>query len=232
MAIEVLLRRSIEGVGAVGEVVRVKNGYARNYLLPYQMAALVTPDALRNIEKDKAAEAVREAEEAKDRAALAEKLASIQVRIESRAGEDGHLYGSVGPRQVVDELKRHGLRFEERQVRFETVRQLGEYEVPIHLSRQHVIKLKLWVVLDPEDAKAHAENAERRAAEEAAMARYAAENPRPAAAAEGESSDAGVPAASADAKDADRSSEKGAEKGSEKGAEKGSKGKGKGKGKK
>src|SRR5689334_2955809 len=118
MAIEVLLRRSIEGVGAVGEVVRVRDGYARNYLLPYSLAALVTTESMRNIEKDKAAEAVREAEEAKERAALAEKLAAVQVRIEARAGEDGHLFGSVGPRQIVDTLKRQGFRFEERQIRF------------------------------------------------------------------------------------------------------------------
>jgi large subunit ribosomal protein L9 len=195
MAIEVLLRRSIEGVGKVGEVVRVKNGYARNFLLPYQMAALVTPDAMRNIEKDKAAEVVREAAEAKERAALAEKLAAIELRVEARAGEDGHLYGSVGPRQVIDTLKRHGLRFEERQVRFETVRELGEYEVPIQLSREHTIKVKLWVVLDPEDAKAHAENAERRAAEEAAMARYKAEHPAEAAPVEAPAADAAAPAA-------------------------------------
>lgn len=177
MAIEVLLRRSIEGVGAVGAVVRVKNGYARNYLLPYEMAALVTPESMRNIAKDKAAEVVREAQEATQRAALAEKLAGIEVRIECRAGEDGHLYGSVGPRQVIETLRRHGLRFEERQVRFETVRQLGEYEVPIHLSREHTVKVKLWVVLDPEDAKAHAESTQRRASEEAVMARFAAANP-------------------------------------------------------
>ncbi len=194
MAIEVLLRRSIEGVGAVGAVVRVKSGYARNYLLPYQMAALVTPDAMRNIAKDKAAEVVREAQEATQRAALSEKLASIQLKIEVRAGEDGHLYGSVGPRQVMETLRRHGLRFEERQVRFETVRELGEYEVPIHLSREHSVKVKLQVVLDPEDAKAHAEYAERRAKEEAVMARHAQASPAPAAPAEA-SPEAGSPAA-------------------------------------
>lgn len=179
MAIEVLLRRSIEGVGGVGQVVRVREGYARNYLLPYSLAALVTPDAMRNVEKDKAAEAVREAAEAQERAALAEKLAKVELRIECRAGEDGHLYGSVGPRQVVDALKRHGLRFEERQVRFETVRQLGEYEVPIHLNRQHDVKVRLLVVLDAEDAKAHAEAAAQRAADEAMAARIAAERGEP-----------------------------------------------------
>ncbi len=197
MAIEVLLRRSIEGVGKVGTVVRVRDGYARNYLLPYSLAARVTPEAMRNIEKDKAAEAVREAEEAKARAALAERLAAVELKVEARAGEDGHLYGSVGPRQVVDALKRLGLRFEERQVRFETVRQLGEYEVPLQLSREHQIKVKLWVVLDPEDAKAHAEAAAQRAAEEAQAARFAAERGEQAAAPAGGAPGGPAPAAAA-----------------------------------
>ena len=185
MAIEVLLRRSIEGVGGVGQVVRVREGYARNYLLPYSLAALVTPESMRNVEKDKAAEAVREAAEAVERAALTEKLAKVELRIECRAGEDGHLYGSVGARQVVDALKRLGFRFEERQIRFEPVRQLGEYEVPIHLTRQQDVKVRLLVVLDAEDAKAHAEAAAQRADEEAQAARYAAEHglPPPGAAA-------------------------------------------------
>jgi large subunit ribosomal protein L9 len=180
MSIEVLLRRSIEGVGDVGQVVRVRDGYARNYLLPYSLAALVTPDAMRNIAKDKAAEAVRDAEEAKERAALAEKLANVEVRIEARAGEDGHLYGSVGPRQIVDALKLKGFRFEERQVRFDIVRQLGEYEVPLHLTREHDVKVRLLVVLDAEDAKAHAEAAAQRATEDAMAARIAAERGGPA----------------------------------------------------
>lgn len=212
MAIEVLLRRSIEGVGKVGAVVRVKDGYARNYLLPYQMAARVTPEAMRNIEKDKAAEAVREAEEAKERAVLSERLAAVELKIESRAGEDGHLYGSVGPRQVLDALKRLGLRFEERQIRFETVRQLGEYDVPIQLSREHQVKVKLWVVLDPEDAKAHAEAAAQRASDEAFQARIAAERGQAAA-------EAPAPAA------AEGAAAEGAEKPAEKSAEKGGKAK-------
>jgi large subunit ribosomal protein L9 len=158
MAIEVLLRRSIEGVGRVGEVVRVKSGYARNYLLPRRFAALVTPDAMKGIEKDKAAEVVREAEEAKARAALAERLAAVTLRIEARAGEDGHLYGSVGVRQVLDALKRLKFVFEERHVRFEAVRELGEYEVPILLARDHTVGVKLWVVQDAEEAAAQAED--------------------------------------------------------------------------
>jgi large subunit ribosomal protein L9 len=170
MPIEVLLRRSIEGVGRVGEIVRVKPGYARNYLLPNRYAALVSPEALKMVDKDKAREAIREAQLAKERTALAERLQAVTISIEARAGEDGHLYGSVGSRQVVDALKRQGYAFEERHVRFEPVRELGAYEVPIHLTKEHVVKVQLQVVQDEEEAKSQAEEKARREAYEAAAA--------------------------------------------------------------
>ena len=180
MPIEVLLRRSIDGVGRVGEVVRVKPGYARNYLLPNQYAALVSSEALKMVDKDKAREAGREAQLAKERAALSERLQAVTISIEARAGEDGHLYGSVGARQVLDALKKQGYSFEERHVRFEPVRELGAYEVPIHLTKEHVVKVQLQVIQDEEEAKSQAEEKARR---EAYEARRAAAGDAPAAAA-------------------------------------------------
>jgi ribosomal protein L9 len=112
---------------------------------------------MKMIDKDKAREAVREAEMAKERAALAERLAAVQVTVEARAGEDGHLYGSVGPRQVLDALKRLGFHFEERHVKFEGVRELGQYEVPIHLAKDQAVQIKLWVVQDAQEAQSQAE---------------------------------------------------------------------------
>jgi large subunit ribosomal protein L9 len=165
MALEILLRRSIEGVGNVGEIVRVKNGYARNFLIPRGYASLVTPDALRRIVKDRKAEAIRQAEEAKARAELAEVLSELTVTIEARAGEDGHLYGSVTPRHALEALAREGFPLDQRQVRFEPIRELGEYEIPVALSREHVVNVKLWVVLDAREAAAAAAEAAERAAE-------------------------------------------------------------------
>ncbi len=176
MAIEVLLRRSIEGVGRVGEVVRVRNGYARNFLIPKGWAALVSADATRRIHKDKAREEVREAEEARARADMAERLESLTLTIEARAGEDGHLYGSVGPRQVADQLGHEGIQVDTRQIRFEPVRELGEYEAPIALTREHVVTVKVWVVQDAREAAFMAAEA----AERAAAAPPAEEPPPPA----------------------------------------------------
>lgn len=168
MAMKVLLRRTIDGVGDVGEVVRVRNGYARNFLLPKGYAAIVSADSLRQINKDKARERVRQAEEAKVRAEVAERLAEVTLTIEARAGEDGHLYGSVGPRHAAEALRKLRFEVDERQVRFEPVRELGEYPVPVHLTADHVVEVKLWVVQDARDA--HAMAAEAADAAEAAPA--------------------------------------------------------------
>lgn len=167
MALEVLLRRSIDGMGNVGEIVRVKNGYARNFLIPRGYAAVVNADALRRVDKDKKAEAIRQAEEDRARAELAEVLSGLTVTIEARAGEDGHLYGSVLPRHAVAALKRDGFPFDLRQIRFEPIRELGEYEIPINLTREHAVNVKLWVVLDAREAAAAAAEAAERAAQEA-----------------------------------------------------------------
>ena len=172
MALKVLLRRTIDGVGEVGEIVRVRNGYARNFLLPKGYAAVVSADALRRVEKDKEVEGVRQAEEAKRRADVAERLSEITLTIEARSGGDGHLYGSVGPRHAVEALKAEGFEFDPRQVRFEPFRELGEYEIPVSLTREHVVNVKMWVVQDAREAAAAA-------AEAAEMAEAGAE-PAPA----------------------------------------------------
>jgi large subunit ribosomal protein L9 len=126
--------------------VRVKPGYARNFLFPRGIAVEPTKDNLRLVEKDKAAEAVVEAERAKVRAELAAKLSGQSVTIEAKANPEGHLFGSVGPKQVADALVAKGFEIEERQVRLEPVKQLGEYEVKIHLAPDAEPAIKLWVV--------------------------------------------------------------------------------------
>ena len=166
MAMEVLLRRSIEGVGTVGEIVKVKNGYARNYLLPQGYAAIVSPDSLRRIEDDKKVEAVRESKLAEERKVISEKLADVKLTIEARASEEGHLYGSVGPRQVIAAFLEQDYRFVDRQIRFETVRELGEYEVTVILAPGHEMQVPVWIVQDAADAQSMAEEAARRAEEE------------------------------------------------------------------
>lgn len=166
MPMQVLLRRTIEGVGEVGETVKVKNGYARNYLLPQGYAAVVSPESLRRVAQDKKTEAVRQARLAEERAEIATQLADLTLTIEARAGEDGHLYGSVGPRQVLASFADAGFKFVERHLRFETVRELGQYAATVVLSSSQQVDVPVWVVQDAADAVSMAEEAARRAEEE------------------------------------------------------------------
>ena len=146
MAIEVLLRKSIESLGRVGEVVRVRPGYARNFLFPHGLAVPPTAENRRLVEKDKVVEAALEAEQAKQRAELVARLAGASVTIEAKSNPEGHLFGSVGPKQVADALVATGYAVEERHVRLEPVKQLGECEVELHLAADAEAKVKLWVV--------------------------------------------------------------------------------------
>jgi large subunit ribosomal protein L9 len=165
MAMEVLLRRTIDGVGEVGEVVKVRNGYARNYLLPRGFAAIVSPDSLLRVKQDRVEEGTRQALLAKERAALAERLTGLTLTIEARAGEDGHLYGSVGPRQVLAAFASAGFDIPERQFRFEPVRELGQHECEVALGEDKRIPVAIWVVQDAAEAREMAAEAEQRAAE-------------------------------------------------------------------
>ena len=178
MAMEVLLRRTIEGVGDVGEIVKVKNGYARNYLFPQGYAAPVTPETLRRVNKDKKVEAVRQERLAKERSEIAERLKDLKLTVEARAGEDGHLYGSVGVRQVIASFLDEDFRFVDRQIRFETVRELGEYECTVVLSQDVQVPVVVWVVQDATEAAFAAEDAAREAEEAAERAEQGGDEDR------------------------------------------------------
>lgn len=165
MAMEVLLRRTIDGVGEVGELVKVKNGYARNYLFPQGYAAPVSPETMRRVAKDKQIEAVRQERLAAERAGIAERLKDLRLTVEARAGEDGHLYGSVGIRQVIAAFLDADFRFVDRQIRFDSVRELGDYDCTVVLSADLQVPVKVWVVQDATEAAFAAADAARDAEE-------------------------------------------------------------------
>jgi len=146
--IEVLLRRSIDSLGRVGEVVKVRPGYARNHLYPFGLAVPPTKENLRLVEKDKVVEAAEEAERAKQRAELVARMQGASVSIEAKSNPEGHLFGSVGAKQVSEALVAKGFPVEERYVRMEHVKQLGEYDVLVHFAEGAETTVKLWVLDD------------------------------------------------------------------------------------
>jgi large subunit ribosomal protein L9 len=156
---EVLLRANLENLGRRGEVVRVRPGYARNYLFPKGLATEATRENQRQLDAQKERffqEEMRRVEEFRH---LADKLQALgTLVIEARASGEGHLYGSVGPATIAAELHEKGFELETRSIRIEEpVKRLGVCEIPIQLHPDVKFQMKLWVVEEgaevrPEDA--------------------------------------------------------------------------------
>lgn len=145
--IELLLTKKVEGLGAAGEVVEVKPGYARNYLLPLGMATRATPHNVRMIEvqRKKNAEAAKKKRE--DLEKLARDLAKQSVSIEANANPEGHLYGSVGPAEIAAALAKDKITIEPSTVRLEgPLKELGLYAVKVQLAEDLETEIKVWVV--------------------------------------------------------------------------------------
>lgn len=144
---ELLLKKSIDALGRIGDVITVKPGYARNYLLPLGFAVPVTKANREEIE------AAREMALAEERARVetlketATKLAEASVTIEGRANDEGHLFGSVTATQVADALRQKGFPVETKAVRLDApLKEIGVFDVDIHLHADVTTKTKVWVV--------------------------------------------------------------------------------------
>ncbi|GAB4152491.1 MAG: 50S ribosomal protein L9 [Planctomycetota bacterium] len=144
---ELLLNQDVEHLGRVGDVVKVKPGYARNYLLPKGLAVMVTKTNLAQIEKARARAFAEEQHRIGSLKELAQKLTETSVTIEGRANEEGHLFGSVGPAQIAAALRAKGLPIEDRQVRLDAhLKEIGVFDVAIHLHQTIDASVKVWVV--------------------------------------------------------------------------------------
>ena len=144
---ELLLIQSVDHLGEQGEVVEVKPGYAHNYLLPQGLATIATPHHKRMVGKHKA----KLLEIQKARLAglrkSADELKQLSVTIEANANDEGHLYGSVGPAEIVAALKASDVTITADQVRLKgPLKELGLYTVLIHLGQEVEGELKVWVV--------------------------------------------------------------------------------------
>ncbi|MHC4778760.1 MAG: 50S ribosomal protein L9 [Planctomycetota bacterium] len=162
----VVLRKTIPELGTVGEVVIVKRGYARNFLLPRGLAYLVTQDNLKRLESEKKS-VIRQMEEEKAQFdALAKELDGKSFTLQRNATEEGHLYGSVDASAVVEALGAEGIEVDEKTVNLaDPIKELGIYEVEIQLHPEVAATTKIWVVSDEEKEKS-AEAGEEEAASE------------------------------------------------------------------
>lgn len=135
---KVLLKKDVDNLGYAGEVVKVADGYGRNFLIPRELAVVATPSVLAEAKAWRERAAVRMAEVQKENAALAARINKARLSFNARAGETGKLYGSITTADIIDQLNGSlGTTLERKTVVGGPLRQLGEHQVVIRLSRDH-----------------------------------------------------------------------------------------------
>jgi large subunit ribosomal protein L9 len=144
---EVILRETVDNLGKRGEIVKVADGYARNYLLPRKLALLATEGNKKHVERERKIVEVREAEEKGQAEAIAARLAAVDITIPRRVGETEALYGSVTSGDIVEYLRTKGFEVDRRKLILpEPIKMLGEHAVPLKLHRDVTVPLKVKVV--------------------------------------------------------------------------------------
>lgn len=149
---QVILRDDMDNLGKSGEVVNVKPGYARNYLLPRGLALKATASDVARIEHEKRVIAARTARLAKTAQAEADKISSVAVSIARAVGEEDKLYGSVTSRDIAEALREKGVTVDSKKIQLdEPIKALGMVEVPIKLALGVTATVKVWVVKEEKD---------------------------------------------------------------------------------
>jgi len=146
---EVILREHVDNLGKRGEVVKVADGYARNYLLPRRLALLVTDGNRKQIEREREKFEAKESEEKKIAEGMAARAAGLDVEIARKVGEHDVLFGSVTSADIAAALSAKGLDVDRRKLQLgEPIKKLGEYDIPLKLHRDVVATVKVKVVAE------------------------------------------------------------------------------------
>lgn len=142
----VLLREDVDNLGGRGEIVKVKAGYARNFLLPQGLATLATKGNIKQIEQERAALLKKAAVEKSTAEAQASQMSSISLSFERKAGESGVLFGSVTSMDVAEGLKSRGYEIDRKRIVLkDAIKELGEFKVPVKLHREVVVQIPVKV---------------------------------------------------------------------------------------
>ena len=147
MAMQVILTQDVENLGKAGELVTVRPGYGRNYLVPRGLAVSATVRNKNRLEHEKSLIERKIAKERASATELATRLNGMTLQFERIVGEDEKLFGSVTNRDIADQLKRAGVDIDHRIIALDqAVKALGKYEVPVRLAAGVTATLKFWVV--------------------------------------------------------------------------------------
>ena len=146
---QIILQEDVEKVGTRGQLVEVREGYARNFLLPKKLALEATPGNLKRLEKMRAAFAKKTAVEKESSQKLAELLASVSLTLSRKAGENDQLFGSVTSGDISEALAAQGYNIEKRKIVLtDPIKLVGEYDIPVKLHREVSATVKLTVKKD------------------------------------------------------------------------------------
>ena len=144
---EIILREHVDNLGRRGEIVKVANGYARNYLLPRKLALAVTEANKRQIERERAAAEARDLEEKSAAEAFAQRLSQTEVEIPRRVGENNTLYGSVTSADVAQALLAKGFEVDKRKIQLvDPIKAIGDVVVPVKVHREVTAQVTVKVV--------------------------------------------------------------------------------------
>jgi large subunit ribosomal protein L9 len=144
---EIILRQAVENLGKPGDVVNVKSGYARNYLLPHGLAYEATPGNLKRIQQERDRLEAAENERRASAQGVAEKLEQVSLTFSARVGEEGKLFGSVTATDIAQQLETQGFHVEKRQIDLhEPIKALGVYRVPVRLHADVKPEIRVWVI--------------------------------------------------------------------------------------
>lgn len=144
---ELLLKKNVDKLGRIGDVVKVKEGYARNYLLPKGLATTVSPANLKQIEKEKIRMELQLKEERERLQGVLEKISAASCTISAKANEEGRLFGSVSAAQIADALVKEGYPVEKDMIKLDSpIKVCGVFDVTIALNLELQTKCKVSVV--------------------------------------------------------------------------------------
>ena len=144
---EVILTENVSGLGNRGDVIKVKDGYARNYLFPKKLAIPATENNRKMLEEENRIRHRKDEKVKQSVQALAEKMEGLSCTIVVQAGEEDKLYGSVGPHEIAKAINEQGFDIDHKQVIMEEpIKKLGVYTVPVRLHREVEVSVKVWVV--------------------------------------------------------------------------------------
>lgn len=145
--IKIVLKGDVAGVGKTGDVKQVKDGFARNFLLPRNLASVATDHALRQVEIDQKKKETKKVLEKKKAQELAEKFNNLSVTMAVEVNEDGKLYGSLSAQDVEKALSAEGIEIDKKMILLASpIKDLGIYDLDIKLHPEVAVKIKVWVV--------------------------------------------------------------------------------------